>query len=91
MITHKQQEANRRGIYAIRKFTGDGNHTTTVLASQCKILELDMESGGVWYRLDASKSPVPMMETDVYVTPAGVVEISFNEQIPGTAFTDFRV
>ena len=72
-------EQNKCGIYAIRVYAGTNNSTMTVLASQCKEMTLDEESGGVWYMMDKIKFVVPVMETMIYVYPAGVVQISFNE------------
>jgi len=80
MITKRMLEANTRGIYAIRVFAGTNNSTLSILNTECSHLKLDEESGGVWYQLIVGRIPLPIHETLIYVPPAGLVSIAFNEQ-----------
>lgn len=81
MITQQMLEANKRGIYAVKVFTGTNNSTLSILQTECSKMELDIESGGVWYQLKADKIPLPVHETLIYVPPAGIASIAFNESI----------
>lgn len=49
-----------------------------VNASECRQLYLDQQSGGIWYQLN-SKTVIPMEMGMVYVYPAAMRCIQFNE------------
>jgi hypothetical protein len=43
----------------------------------CSLLKFD-EEGGLWYREDLNKSPIPIFTPLIYVAPAGIIQIAFN-------------
>lgn len=76
MITKQLLEHNKAGIkmVSVRHF----NNVKIITHDECLELYLDEESGGVWYKLDPAKSPVPIYSTMIYIAPEGVVQIAFN-------------
>lgn len=68
--------AQRKGIKSVR-FDASGP-IVQVNDTECKILALDENTGGIWYQLN-SKTVIPMEMGMVYVYPAAMRCIQFNE------------
>lgn len=77
MITQQLLEHSVAGIKAVsvRHFNG----VKAIGRDECLILELDKESGGVWYKLDLAKSVIPIFSTMIYIAPEGIIQIAFNQ------------
>lgn len=67
----------RKGIKSIR-FDASGP-IVQVNASECTLLALDEQTGGVWYQLKPKQMPIPLESGMVYVYPAAMRCIQFNE------------
>lgn len=79
MITpHLCTEYKMKGVKSVRFDPGMGP-IVSVDKAQCSRLFLDEISGGVWYQLDPSKMAIPMEQGMVYIYPAAMRAIQFNE------------
>jgi len=60
--------------------TEKSNGIQIIYASECSEINIDAETGGVWYRLDTAKSAIPVTGRLIYVAPAAIVQIAFHSK-----------